>query len=270
MPRSTQTDVHFLDPLVAKIKGLPSEGTATLLSRLRGSPRLWLHGRSGMDKSSVFAAWERAYFAAADAANLNVAARRYGFILIMLPVRRYSALPVPDANRPETWVLEAVRSQLEQFGFATRDLGLITAMLKAGHIALAFDGTNEADRDTALATFGRQFPQARLLVTSQAMPDAPDEHWETWELPKDVGELRDGLLKLWLGAENGAMLSRRIVAEGLSDTIISGHDLRLIADLSTVDPEHTPLPADRTALYQAMLAGAMGPDGQPLRLEGLR
>jgi hypothetical protein len=269
--RSIPTDVPFLDPPVAIAAGPRSEGTA-LLQRLRGSRRLWLHGRSGMGKSSVFAAWERAYLFAEDAPNLNAAVRRFGFILIMLPLRHYAVLPVPDANRPESWVLEAVRRQLEQHSFATRDLGLIEAMLRAGHIALALDGTNEADRDLALAAFASQFPQVRLLVTSQAIPRslAGDGQWEVWELPADIGELRDGLLTLWLGAEKGASLSRRIVAEGLSGTIVSGYDLRLLADLAAADPEHAVLPPDRISLYRAMLARASGPDGEPLRLDGLK
>jgi hypothetical protein len=178
---------------------------------------------------------------------------------------------VPDVNRPESWVLEVVRRQLERFGFATRDLGLIDAMLKAGHIALALDGTNETDRDLALAAFASQFPQTRLLVTSQALSRslAGDQPWETWELPNNIDGLRDELLALWLGNEKGAALSRRIVAEGLSGTIVSGYDLRLLADLVAADPEHALLPGDRVTLYRAMLARASGPDGQPLRLEGL-
>src|SRR5262249_25961146 len=160
------------------------------------------------------------------------------------PVRHYAALPVPDVNRPEAWVLEVVRRQLEQHGFATRDIGLIEAMLRAGHIALALDGTNEADRDLALAAFASQFPQVRFLVTSQAIRRrlAGEERGEVWELPADIGELRDGLLALWLGVENGAALGRRIVAEGLSGTVVSGYDLRLLADLAGADPEHAALP----------------------------
>jgi hypothetical protein len=128
------------------------------------------------------------------------------------------------------------------------------ALLKAGHIAVALDGTNEVDRDLALATFASQFPQVRLLVTSQAIPQslAGDERWEVWELPEDIGRLRDGLLTLWLGVENGAKLSGRIVAEGLSRTIVSGYDLRLLADLAAIDTEHAALPTDRVALYRAM------------------
>jgi ligand-binding sensor domain-containing protein len=266
--RNTPTDVPFLDPPVSTAAGLPSEGTA-LVQSLRDSLRLWLHGRSGMGKSSVFAAWERAYFAAEDAPNLSAAVRRYGFVLIALPMRHYAALPVPEPNRPESWVLEAVRRQLEQFGFATQDRGLIEAMLRAGRIALALDGTNEADRDLAVAAFARQFPQVRLLVTSQALPRslAAGERWEIWELPEDISGLRDRLLALWLGATKGAILSRRIAAEGLSRTVVSGYDLRLLADLAASDPEYATLPGDRVALYRAMLARAKAPDGEPLRLE---
>jgi hypothetical protein len=251
--------------------GAQSEGMA-LLKRLRASPRLWLHGQSGMGKSSVFAAWESAYFLAEDAPNLNAAVRQYGFIMIALPLRHYGTLQVPDANRPESWILEIVRRQLEQHGFTTRDLGLVEAMLKAGHIALVLDGTNEVDRDVALAAFASQFPQVRLLLTSQALPRnfGGAQQWEIWELPRDIGALRDGLLALWLGAEKGAILSRRIVAERLSGTVVSGYDLRLLADLAAVDPECATLPNDRVALYRAMLARASGPDGQPLRLEGVK
>jgi hypothetical protein len=96
----------------------------------------------------------------------------------------------------------------------------------------------------------------RLLVTSQAKSD---ESWELWNLPDDISELREQLLVRWLGDENGKALSRRLVAEHLSDFIISGYDLRLIADLASADPDHTPLPSDRISLYRAILA-------RPLRL----
>jgi hypothetical protein len=61
-----------------------------------------------------------------------------------------------------------------------------------------------------------------------------------------------------------------IAAEGLSRTVVSGYDLRLLADLAAADPEHAALPGDRVALYRAMLARAGGPDGQPLRLDRLK
>jgi hypothetical protein len=268
--RRAMTDIPYLDPPVSMATGSLSEGVA-LLRRLRDSPRLWLHGRSGMGKSSVFEAWDRAYFVAEDVPNLAAAARRHGFILIAIRLRHYADLPVPDANRPESWILEIVRRHLQRHDFTTRD-GLVDAMLKAGHIAVALDGTNEVDHDLALAAFASQFPHTRLLVTSQAIPQslAGNERWEVWELPEDIGGLRDGLLALWLGAEQGAVLSRRIAAEALSRTVVSGYDLRLLADLAAVDPEHAALPADRVGLYHAMLARAIGLDGQPLGLEGLK
>jgi hypothetical protein len=269
--RATRTDIHYLDTPVSSVAGLRDSGTA-LVQRLRNSPRLWLHGRSGMGKSSVFTAWERAYFADTDTPNLGAAVRQHGFILITLAFRHYAALPMPDANRPETWVLEAVRRQLEQFGFATRDLGLVEAMLKAGHVALAFDGTNEADRDLALSAFAAQFSKTPLLVTSQATPlSLPgDLRWEVWELPDDIGKMRDGLLSMWLGEKKGLALSHSITAERLSGTIVSGYDLRLLADLAVTDPDSTYLPEDRVALYRAMLTRTIGADGQPLQLEGLK
>jgi hypothetical protein len=82
--------------------------------------------------------------------------------------------------------------------------------------------------------------------------------------------VRDGLLALWLGVKKGEILSRRIVAEGLFRTLVSGYDLRLLADLAAMDTEHVALPGDRVALYRAMLARAIGPDGHPLALEGLK
>ena len=271
--RRTRTDIPFLDPPALASSGSLCEST-TLLQQLRGERRIWLHGRSGMGKSSVFAAWERAYFAAKDAPSLGAATRRYGFILITLPVRRYATLQAPDVNRPESWVVEAVRSQLEQFGFGTRDLGLVEAMLRAGHIALALDGTNEADRDVALAVFARQFKQTRLLVTSQVLPPSDpweklEDQWKVWKLPEEINVLRLQLLKLWLGDEKGKILSDRIETEGLSATILSGYDLRLLADLAAADPEHAQLPADRIALYEEILDRARVPEGQQLDLDEL-
>jgi ligand-binding sensor domain-containing protein len=267
----TPADVPFLDLSASMTTGLRSEAT-TLLQRLRDSPRLWLHGRSGMGKSSVFAAWERAYFLVNDSTTLTAAVRRHGFVLVALAMRHYATLPVPDANRPESWVLEVVRRELAQYGFATDDIKLIRAVLKTGRIALALDGTNEADRDLALAAFASQFPQVRLLVTSQAIPRSlpGDTQWEVWELPRDISGLRDGLLTLWLGNQKGTILARRIVTEGLSGIIVSGYDLRLLADLAAGDPESASLPTDRVALYRAMLDRARGPEGEPIRLDGLR
>ncbi len=268
---SISANVQFLDPPISKGHGAQSEGTV-LLRRLCKCPRLWLHGRSGMGKSSVFAAWERGYYAVQDIPNLKAAIRRYGFILITIPLRNYATLPIPDTNHPESWILEIVRLRLEQFDFFTHDLGLIKAMLKAGHIALALDGTNEVDRDPSLAAFASLFSRTKLLVTSQALPQgmAGDTKWCVWQLPCNIGELRAGLLELWLGHEKATVLTHRIETEGLSATTLSGYDLRLLADLAVLDSGSGNLPGNRKALYRMMLARAEGPDGRALPLEGLK
>jgi hypothetical protein len=152
---------------------------------------------------------------------------------------------------------------------------LIEALLRAGQIAVVLDGMNEADRGLALTAFSRQFKTTPLLVTSQAMPgsdrsDKPDDRWKVWELPNDLSEMRLRLLSLWLGERRGAILDQRISTEKLSAAIVSGYDLRLIADLAESDPEHTQLPPNRAALYRTILAHVTGVDGEPLDLEGLK
>ena len=69
-----------------------------------------------MGKSSVYGAWEPAYFATEDFDTLSAAVRQYGFIMIALSVRNYGGILAADARRTESWVFEAVRRQLEQFG----------------------------------------------------------------------------------------------------------------------------------------------------------
>lgn len=261
--RGLRRDVPFLDPPAMGVKG-QAELASTLLPRLKDQRRLWLQGRSGMGKSSVFAAWERAYFA--DPETLSAAAARLGFILIMAPVRHYAGLPM-DPNRPEAWVVEVVRQRFERFGLGELDAALVRAMLRAGHIAIALDGMNEAERDPALMAFARQFPMVPLLVTSQTQ--AP-EGWESWQLPRDVADLRSGLLKLWLGAERGELLDRRIQDEGLAESIVSGYDLVLVKDLAEHDPAGAVLPRDRTTLYRAMLNRVRDVAGEPLRPDPLR
>ena len=271
--RRTRTDLKYLDPPVTVSIGATGVASA-LLQRLQVRPRVWLQGRSGMGKSSVFYAWTRDYFAE-DATSLNEAIRRYGFILVPLAVRDYATVPPPDTNRPESWVIKVVRAQFGQFGFETNDLKLIGAMLKSGSFALAFDGMNEADRDIALASFARSFPSTRLLVTSQALPPIDQREqlkrqWEVWQLPETIEALRSELLNLWLNDDPGTRLANRIAAEGISETIASGYDFRLLADLAAESPERAELPADRVGLYRAILARAIGQDGHSLDVSNLK
>ena len=219
-----------------------------------------------MGKSAIFQAWERGYFHADGASTLRAAARAHGFILIPLQVRQYATMAPPETDRPHSWIIEAVRLRLEQSGLATRDRGLIEAMLKSGRFAIALDGTNEADRDTSITEFARQFPDVRLIATSQNTANDP---WEVWRLPDTIVGLQEGLLRLWLKEPGASVLAGRIVAEGLGDEIVSGYDLRLIADLARHDPANSTLPTDRIGLYRAILGRARGRDGNALSLDGL-
>lgn len=252
----------YLDPPVISSDGRSLSGSL-LLGRLKETRRIWMQGRTGMGKSAVFAAWERLYFGCPTLAD---AAARYGAILVMLPVRHYAGLEPPDRTMPEDWLIESVRRRFEEFGFDV-DRFLVVAMLKAGHIAVVLDGTNEADRDLSLTTFARQFSGVAMLVTSQV---GGGDGWEEWRLPEDVGTLRRGLLALWLGENAGAILERRLSSEVGIQASLSGYDLRLVADLAAKDPQETPLPEGRLGLYRAVLTRVVRDDGEVPDLTRLR
>jgi hypothetical protein len=239
---------------------------STLLDELSTRRRVWLQGRTGMGKSTVFTAWARAYFGDLDCATLANAARKHGFILVMLPVRHYAAIDPPEPKNPESWVIETIRRRFEQFGVVLEDVGMLKAMLRAGNIAIALDGTNEADRSDAIIAFARQYTQVRIMATSQT---DVGEGWDLWRLPADVNEQRAVLLRLWLGNEAGAVLEERLASDQ-SVAITSGYDLRLVADLAFHNPVGTPLPHGRSGLYRAVLRRATRGDGEPLDLLPLR
>ena len=255
----------YFDPPAQGPRGETVNASA-LLGQLSFQRRVWLQGRTGMGKSTVFAAWERAYYADQDCATLADAVCKHSFILVMLPVRHYATIDPPELNRPESWVVEAVRRRFEQFGVVVEDAGLLKAMLRAGHIAVALDGTNEADRSDAIAAFARQYAHVKLIATSQL--EAGDG-WDLWRLPAHIGEQRAALLRLWLGDEAGAVLEGRLAADR-SIAITSGYDLRLVADLARNDPAGTPLPDGRIGLYRTALGKATRGDGEPLDLLPLR
>jgi hypothetical protein len=105
-----------------------------------------------------------------------------------------------------------------------------------------------------------------MIATSQS---EPGDAWDTWRLPPTIGALREALLRLWLGDESGSALAQRLATEG-SAAIVSGYDLRLVADLARDDPCATPLPRGRVELYRAVLAKAVRGDGEALDLGLLR
>jgi hypothetical protein len=254
--KSRLTPAPYLELPAIQAKKVVAEA-GSLLVRLRSNARIWLQGGAGMGKSSVFGMWERTYFLDSKSTSLARARRRYGFILVTIPVRQFAELPA-DANNLEAWVIEASRKRFEQFGLDIADASLIKAMFKRGAFALALDGMNEANRDAALAAFARTFPQVRLLVTSQGDPLSD---FEKWNLPDQVADYAPGLLQLWLGEAEGNKLADTLKKQGLLPHLLSGYDIRLIADIAGGNVNSAPLPDGRIALYRTVLSKALsGPD----------
>ncbi|PVZ36140.1 hypothetical protein N438_00922 [Klebsiella sp. GL120222-02] len=253
--------VTFIDPPVRGNQGQIVDAS-TLPKQLSSTQRIWLQGRTGMGKSTVFAAWAQEYYSNPTCKTLKDSVRKYGFIFVLFPVRDYSAIPSPHTAHIESWVVEAIRQRFEKYGLILEE-NTLTAMLRSGNIAVALDGTNEADRSEAIAAFGRQYPQVKLIATSQS---EPGEGWDIWRLPADISEQRAELLRLWLGYEQGTVLEQYL-AEDHNSVIISGYDLRLVVDLAKAG---APIPNGRIELYRAVLImatsyGADIPDLFPLR-----
>ena len=222
-----------------------------MLGRVRDQSRLWLQGRSGMGKTSVLPLESapillRPMRRPSAPSHANTASFWSCFQCgTSRPFRR----PIRTSRRPGYWkpCVAALSSSGSQ-----RGPGVDQGDAELGHIALAMDGMNEADRDPALATFARQFPRVRIVVTSRALATRPGRSGACLRrsTPCVIS------LTMWLGQEKGAVLSRRIVAEGLLETITSGYDLGLVCDLVGDNPEQAAVPADRVELYRAMLARA--------------
>lgn len=146
--------------------------------------------------------------------------------------------------------MNAVKSTLSQSRLTFESDELLHRLLRSGTVGIAIDGLHEAGRTRSVEAFARAYPAAPLIVTSQMGP----KRFSTWRLPPDIRSFIDDLLSVYLGAEAGAAVSRRIEQSGLRASIRSGYDVRLIVDMSRRDPGHAPLPANRIELYEAVLA----------------
>jgi hypothetical protein len=254
-----EREANYWDTSVTSQATGASLDASQMLDLLKGNPRLWLRGPSGMGKSSIFDKWERIYFASDDAGSLRQAAARHGFIFMPLQVRNSGV--AGDAAKTAKAIVEDVRAKLAAFGFhMTEASGVVEGMLRGGRIAIGLDGANERDRNDAIRDFAAKYPQTRIIVTSQDVPPTQlsGEAWQVWDLPQSVAGIREDLLRRWLGDEARAKaVNEEIETSGLGANVVSGYDVRLIADLELRSGgDRTTLPGDRITLYDMMLKQA--------------
>ena len=211
--------------------------------------RLWVQGGSGMGKTVLFRNITEAHFGDAETAFATFA--RWGCILAAFAARDFAGSG-EDKDDP-AWVVDAVRATLSSRGLTFANSTLLSRFLESGTIGVAIDGLNEVNRTRAVAAFTRAFCDAPILVTSQ---QPGDDRFFTWRLPLDMRDFIVDLLRLHLTADETEAVTQRITTSGLKDAIRSGYDVRLIIDLTRVDPYRAALPSDRTGLYAAVIAAS--------------
>lgn len=239
-----------------------------LLDRLREKRCLWLQGNPGMGKTKLTTHLAEQYFADPELPSLFAAYRRFGFVPIFISLREFAAIR-PDSARPALWVPELARAAVAVDGVAFGDATLFRAILVSGDFALVLDGANEVGYGRELELFAKETPAARVLVTSQVLPAYAPKAFEVLRLPATIREVIRPLLSLFLGKVRGDEIFGRVAGSSLFDSIQSGYDVRLLADLVTGGPDTGRLPDDRHGLYDAILAAVRMPDGSPYPLEQL-
>ncbi|NEH58113.1 hypothetical protein GR198_20520 [Rhizobium leguminosarum] len=235
-----------------------------LIERLASKRLVWLHGGPGMGKSLIFRIWTHRYFS--EQKNFVAAVKSFGFILIPILMRDYADVPEKADQRSE-WFVEIVKRQLIAYDLRIEDIGLLKAMLSSGRFALALDGLNEADRDGALAEFVAAYPRVKIIATCQSLPTAD---FELWSLPKNISVLTQGLLQLWLGEREGDRIYRNLGEKKGLDYLMSGYDVRLIADLASKSTDMAINIASRIDLYRSVLKLATDDSGEPMDLSALK
>jgi hypothetical protein len=222
---------------------------------------LWVRGRSGMGKTTLFRAVQHNHFAGKEISSFSVF-RRNRYVLVAVEARRLADAASGD-NTAYAWVLGCIARTLNRHDMAIEgrngDL-LLRGMLRRGTLSIAIDGLNEVARESAVRAFVDNFPHARVLITSQEEAEAP---FESWELPATVAAHVDNLLNLYLGSQRGDAIGEQLRNTGLMDHLRSGYDVRLVADLAE---SGLALPDDRLGLYQKITHAAVptGVEGDEL------
>jgi hypothetical protein len=243
---------------------LVSETEKRLASEVVAPPwtgkRIWIQGNSGMGKSALFYHTVREHFCH-DESSFSVFGR-WGCVLVAFSARDFTA---GDEDRPDpTWVIEALKATLSQRGLSFDDDKLLKRVLRTGTLGVAIDGLHEANRSKAVEAFARMFETTPLFVTSQ---EPGTSQFTTWRLPSDMRSFTGALLRAYLGHRDGGMVLARISQSGLAEAVRSGYDVRLIIDMTRVDPRYVPLPSARASLYEAVVLAAWPWDAPELVTE---
>ena len=212
-----------------------------------------------MGKTAWVHQLEQAFFGGSETETLATAYRRHGFVPLVIAMRNYPAID-PDSGEPEHWLPEIARLVLAADGFPVNDRALLRGMLANGGFALVLDGVNEIGHGAELDLYAQQATNVRPLVTSQGVPDYAPKVFAVWRLPQTITEAVAPLLKLYLGEERGHAVFAHIEQAPLRNDILSGYDVRLLADLVGSTGDLSAIPADRIGLYERILASLALPD----------
>jgi hypothetical protein len=244
-------------PMTLSDDGEPVGRSTELLDADPKWERLWVQGNAGMGKTAMISDLQSRFFADPDLPTLRQAYARFRSVPIIVPLREYRHVAL-DSSHPENWVPSVARMAVSAFGVAFENDALFRAMVKSGGFLLVLDGANEVERDKEIELFALSAPAARLLVTSQ-MPGG--KSFTNWRLPGTIHDDIEPLLCLFLGQATGEQVFARIKPTPLFDAILSGYDVRLIADLVEDRGPDLELPTDRPGLYQLILDTIRMPGG---------
>jgi hypothetical protein len=208
--------------------------------------RVWIQGNSGMGKSALYRHLIDKHFRSCK--NAFEANRKWGCVLVAFSARDFAS-GGSDETTPD-WVVAAIKNTLSQRQLTFDDDTLLRRMLRTGVIGVAIDGLHEAGRTRSVEAFASAFAVAPIFVTSQEPASPMFEHFR---LPIDMRAYTLELLRLYLGKHDADVVMKRIVDSGLSESISSGYDVRLIVDIVKSNARSAPLPSDRMGLYDIVV-----------------
>jgi hypothetical protein len=220
--------------------------TTDMLKELSARRRLWVHGLPGTGKTEMVHDIVDRY---CQETSLFAAWKKYHFIPIVVPLRDFGTLEVPDA----------AMAVLASYAMPFDDVPFFVRLLRSGAFLLFLDGQNEVSLGKSLRTFAASTPDIRLAITSQEPPyswDIPDYQILPWSSKEAVL-----LLRAFLGSQQDETFDG-LNAELLVE-IQTGYDVELLADVIRAGEK---VPQNRVQLYDRAIerAARSSGDGYPV------